>query len=522
MLSALIGLPILGMILLGIMPAKSPTTRYRAIALTTAWIGFIWTVVLAIQFDPSQPGMQFSESLPWIEGIGLSYQLGLDGLSLPLIVLNALLTIVAILSTDRDVQRPRFYYILILLLNLGVVGAFIAQDVLLFFLFYELEIIPLYFLIAIWGGARRGYAATKFLIYTAVSGIFILAAFLGTVWLTGSPGFGYEVLRSQSHLLPLGTQVLLLLGLLVGFGIKIPFFPFHTWLPDAHVEASTPVSVLLAGILLKLGTYGLLRFGLGLFLDGWLYLAPWMATLAAISALYGASCAIAQKDMKKVVAYSSIAHMAFVLLGLAATTRLSIIAASTQMISHGLISAMLFLLVGVVYKKTGSRDVTYLRGLLTPERGLPLIGSLMILGAMASSGIPGMVGFIAEFLVFRGSFPVFPIQTLLCMVGTGLTAVYFLLMINRVFFGRLPVYIDRLPSVEWGERSPAIVLAVLILVLGLQPVWMTRWTEPQVSSLLMEQFDATQRSLPDVRTFDRTTLFMQTSPEAPISFPRLP
>ena len=291
-------------------------------------------------------------------------------------------------------------------------------------------------------------------------------------------------MRTSSELLPLGTQLPLLAGLLIGFGIKIPFFPLHTWLPDAHVEASTPVSVLLAGVLLKLGTYGLLRFGLGLFLDAWVYLAPWLAIWAAVSALYGASCAIAQQDMKKVVAYSSIAHMAFILLAYAATTRLSIIAANAQMISHGLISAMLFLLVGVVYKKTGSRDVTYLRGLLTPERGLPLIGSLMILGVMASSGTPGMVGFIAEFLVFRGSFPIFPIATLLCMVGTGLTAVYFLLMINRVFFGRLPIYLDHLPPVKWTERLPAIVLALFILGLGLQPIWMTRWSEPQVAFLL--------------------------------------
>ncbi len=208
----------------------------------------------------------------------------------------------------------------------------------------------------------------------------------------------------------------------------------------------------LAGILLKLGTYGLLRFGVGLFLDAWVTIAPWLATIAAISALYGASCAIAQKDMKKVVAYSSISHMAYILLAAAATTRLSITAAILQMISHGLISALLFLLVGVVYKKTGSRDVDYLRGLLNPERGLPITGMLMILAAMASAGIPGMVGFIAEFLVFRGSFPIFPIQTLLCLVASGLTAVYFLLMINRVFFGRLTPELSRIPRSTWPER----------------------------------------------------------------------
>ncbi|MEO1519575.1 MAG: NADH-quinone oxidoreductase subunit M [Cyanobacteria bacterium J06633_2] len=492
MLSVLLIFPLVGSILIGVMPSAWPSRWCRAIALTISMGLFVASVILGIQFEPQILGMQFAESFAWIEGLGIQYQLGVDGLSLPLVILNNFLTVIAIYSSDRDIKRPRFYYAMILLLNIGVTGAFIAQDLVLFFVFYELEIIPLYFLIAIWGGSRRGYAATKFLIYTALSGVFILASFLGAVWLTGAEGFGYDMVRVSSNALPLGVQIVLLSGLLVGFGIKIPFFPFHTWLPDAHVEASTPVSVLLAGVLLKLGTYGLLRFGLGLFLDAWLYLAPWLAIWAAVSALYGASCAIAQQDMKKVVAYSSIAHMAFILLAYAATTRLSIIAANAQMISHGLISAMLFLLVGVVYKKTGSRDVTYLRGLLTPERGLPLIGSLMILGVMASSGTPGMVGFIAEFLVFRGSFPIFPVATLLCMVGTGLTAVYFLLMVNRVFFGRLPIYLENLPSVNWGDRLPAIVLSVLIIAFGLQPIWLTRWTNPQVSFLLVGQIPVAQ------------------------------
>ena len=228
---------------------------------------------------------------------------------------------------------------------------------------------------------------------------------------------------------------------------------------------------------------------MGLFLDAWVIVAPYLATLAAISALYGALCAIAQKDMKKVVAYSSISHMAYILLATAATTRLSIVAASCQMLSHGLISAMLFLLVGIVYKKTGSRDVNYLRGLLTPQRGYPITGSLMILGAMASAGIPGLVGFVAEFLVFRGSFPIFPTQTLFCLVASGLTAVYFLLMINRIFFGRLTPELSNLPRIIWKERLPFVVLAILIIVLGIQPQWLARWSEPQAAILLTGSSD---------------------------------
>ncbi|MBE9177744.1 NADH-quinone oxidoreductase subunit M [Oculatella sp. LEGE 06141] len=496
MLSVLIWVPLVGAILISLLPDKPATSLARPVALTVALGLLVWTTVLGVQFDPGQPGMQFTEYLVWIETIGLNYHLGVDGLSLPLLCLNALLTVIAIWSSDRTILRPRFYYALILLLNVGVSGAFLAQDLLLFFLFYELELIPLYFLIIIWGGPQRGYAATKFLIYTAISGALILASFLGVVWLSGVSSFDYEPLRSQT--LPLGAQTILLIGLLLGFGIKIPFFPLHTWLPDAHVEASTPVSVLLAGVLLKVGTYGLLRFGVGLFLDAWVYLAPWLAGWAAVSALYGASCAIAQQDMKKVVAYSSIAHMAFILLGASATTRLSLLATVCQMVSHGLISALLFLLVGVVAKKTGSRDVNYLRGLLNPEKGLPLIGSLMILGVMAGAGIPGMVGFVAEFLIFRGSFPIFPVQTLLCMVGTGLTAVYFLLMINRVFFGRLPVELANLPRVQWGDRLPSVALALLIIALGIQPNWLIRWSEPQIATLVTDygQGKALRESLP--------------------------
>lgn len=323
----------------------------------------------------------------------------------------------------------------------------------------------------------------KFLIYTAISGILVLASFLGIVWLSEASNFDYNPAIARS--LPLETQLILLGLLLVGLFIKIPIFPFHTWLPDAHVEASTPISVMLAGVLLKLGTYGLLKFGIGLFFEAWVVVAPWLALLAAISALYGAFAAIAQQDMKKVVAYSSIAHMAYILLAASATTSLSLEAAVCQMISHGLISALLFLLVGVVYKKTGSRNVNVLVGLLNPERGLPIIGSLTILGVMASAGIPGMVGFIAEFLVFRGSFPIFPIPTLLCMIGTGLTAVYFLLMVNKVFFGRLTPELAQLPRVEWFDRFPALVLTLLIFIFGMQPSWMVRWSEAQTTALVI-------------------------------------
>jgi NAD(P)H-quinone oxidoreductase subunit 4 len=488
MLSALIWLPLVGIALLWVLPSQAER-RTQNIALAIAVVLFAWTVVLGIRFDIGMGGSQFQEQLPWLETLGLNYQLGLDGLSFPLVAMNAFLTGIAIYASDQSIERPRFYYTLLLLLNIGVNGAFLSENMLLFFLFYELELIPLYFLIGIWGGARRGYAATKFLIYTALSGIIILGGFLGLVWLTGATDFNYHA--NLGHSLPLVQQIILLVALLVGFGIKVPLVPFHTWLPDAHVEASTPISVLLAGVLLKLGTYGLLRFGIGLFPDAWAVLAPGLATWAVVSVLYGSLTAIVQKDMKKMVAFSSIGHMGFILLAAAAATPLSLVATVMQMISHGLISALLFLLVGVVYKKTGTRDLEILRGLLNPQRGLPVIGSLMIVGVMASAGIPGMVGFISEFLVFRGSFPVFPVQTLLCMVGTGLTAVYFLLLVNRSFFGRINTRADGqevvLPRVFWRDRLPSVVLALLIILFGLQPNWLVSWAEPTITALANSQ-----------------------------------
>ncbi len=487
MLSVLIWVPALGALLITCLPQTTSGTRVRQMALVVASLVILWSLYLASQFDLSNPGMQFTEALPWIESLGLSYRLGLDGLSMPLVLVNSLLVWIALFSSDPQISRPRLYYALMLILGSAVAAAFLAQNLLLFFIFYEVELIPLYLIIAIWGGARRGYAATKFLIYTAFSGVLILAAFFGLSVLSGTSSFDYGLLQQQT--LPTSVQLVLLIALLIGFGIKIPIVPLHTWLPDAHVEAPTPASVLLAGVLLKLGTYGLLRFGLGLFPEAWTIIAPGLAVLAVISVLYGSFAAIAQTDMKKIVAYSSVGHMGYILLAAAAATPLSLIGAIMQMVSHGLISALLFLAVGVVYAKTGTRDINQLRGLLSPERGLPVIGSLMIAGAMASAGIPGMIGFIAEFIVYRSCFEVFPVQTLLSMIGTGLTAVYFLIMINKVFFGRLPETLANLPRVRWQDRLPAVIVTLLIIWLGIQPSWMTRWSEATATAMVHERIE---------------------------------
>ncbi|BAU40700.1 NADH-quinone oxidoreductase subunit M [Leptolyngbya sp. O-77] len=303
MLSVLIWFPVLGALIISLLPQAQAAARARQVALGFATLVLVWTGVLVSRFDTSAAAFQLQEALTWIEQLGLSYKLGVDGLSLPLIVLNSLLVWLAIYSTDVNLNRPRLWYCLMLLLEAGVAGAFLSENLLLFFLFYEVELIPLYLMVAIWGGARRGYAATKFLIYTALSGILILAAFFGLALLSGTGSFDYAVLQNPA--LPIATQLVLLITLLIGFGIKIPIVPLHTWLPDTHVEAPTPASVLLAGVLLKLGTYGIVRFGLGLFPETWQLVAPWLAWLAVVNVLYGSFVAIAQTDMKKIVAYSS-------------------------------------------------------------------------------------------------------------------------------------------------------------------------------------------------------------------------
>ena len=470
-LSLVLLVPLMGALGLALLPSLPPALL-RRLSLSVLTVQLLLMVVLLFWFDSTTGQMQFLEQASWLGTLGLDYQLGVDGLSLPLLLINGILSLVAVAISPLTTPRPRSYFGLLLLISGAVNGAFLAQNLLLFFLFYELELIPLWLLIAIWGGQRRAYAATKFLIFTAVSGVLILVGFLGLALATGSLDFSLNPAVSQQ--LGLGTQLLLMGALLVGFGIKIPLFPFHSWLPDAHTEASTPISVLLAGVLLKLGTYGLLRFCLSLFPQAWALVAPGLAGWAAVSVLFGSLAAIAQTDMKRMVAYSSVGHMGYVLLAAAAATPISLLGSLLQMLAHGLISGLMFLLVGVIYQATGTRDLTVLRGLLNPQRGLPLTGGLMILAVMASAGIPGMAGFVAELMVFRGSLLTFPLATLLSMVGSGLTAVYFLLLVNRAFFGRLATELggkppSLLPLAGLTQQAPAVVLAAGVALMGLWP-----------------------------------------------------
>ena len=490
MLSLLLWIPILAALIVGFVPGKIGSNKLRQLTTVFAVVIFAYSLWLLSQFDLSTSGWQFSEYLPWLEQIGVSYSLAVDGLSLPLLVLNSFLTIIAIYSIGENVQRPRLYYSLLLLINAGITGALVAQNLLLFIIFYELELIPFYLMIAIWGGEKRGYASTKFLIYTAVSGLLVLAAFLGIGFLNETVAFDYDSISTQS--LSLTTQLILLTVLLVGFGIKIPLVPLHTWLPDAYTEASPAVTILLGGIFAKLGTYGLIRFGLQLFPDAWTVVAPGLAIIGTVSVLYGAFSAIAQRDIKRMVAYSSIGHMGYILVAAAAGTELSILGAVAQMIGHGLILALLFHLVGIVERKVGTRDLDVLNGLMNPIRGLPLTSALLITAGMASAGIPGLVGFVAEFIIFQGSFSMFPVPTLLCIIASGLTAVYFVILLNRTCFGKLDNKLSYYPSVLKSESIPAFVLIAIILFLGIQPNWLLRWSEPTTNQLAINSYQTEQ------------------------------
>lgn len=482
MLTLILWLPLIGVLIVGFLPNPIKPNTLKNITTFFIFISFCLSIYLLTQFNLGISKMQFTEYLPWIPQIGLNYSLGVDGLSLPLIFLNGLLTLIAIYSIGEKLERPRFYYALILLINSGISGALMADNLLFFLIFYELELIPFYLMIAIWGGEKKGYASIKFLLYTAVSGLLVLVAFLGITWFSGSASFDYEDINTIA--LSPNTKFILLTLLLIGFGIKIPLVPLHTWLPDSYVEASPATTILLGGILAKLGTYGLIRFGLQLFPDTWKLVAPGLALIGTITVLYGALAAIAQRDIKRMVAYSSIGHMGYILVASAAATELSLLGAVAQMVSHGLILALLFHLVGIIERKTGTRDLDQLNGLMNPIRGLPLTSALLIGAGMASSGIPGLVGFISEFIIFQGSFPIFPIATLICIIASGLTAVYFVILLNRTCFGKLNNKLAYYPKVLLLEKIPAFVLATLILFLGIQPQYLTRWIEPTTDHLI--------------------------------------
>ena len=438
----------------------------------------------------------------WLPQLGLALDLGLDGVSLPLVLLASALTAMAVLATPASQERPRFYISLMLATNLGLVGAFLARNALLFVFAYELILIPTTLLVASFGGAKRAGAAVRFLTYGAASGLTLLAAVLAFVWLQPGAGVGSITASGQGalsfayadlaqHALSPENQRWVMALVLLAFGLKLPVVPLHGWQPATYSQAPTPVAMLLSGAVSKLGAYGLLRFGLELLPDTWAAWSPWIAAVGAISAIYGALNAIAQLDMRRLVAYSSLGHMGMLVLALAAATPLSLQGVVAQMLAHGLIIALLFSVVGMIEAKTGTSSISELSGLLNPQRGLPFTLGLMFLGLMAAAGVPGLAGFVAELLVFEGSWTAFPLPTLVCLVASGLTAVYAVRLFNRVGFGRLDNARADWTSTTWSERLPAMVLAAAVLIAGVWPQALTGLSESTTAGLAIRTALAT-------------------------------
>ena len=472
------GLPLLAALLLPLLPVGRPALVAR-LALV-APLGQLLLALLCWR-DPPQALHQ-----AWLPRLGLSLDLGLDGLSLPLVVLASLLTALAVLAAPAEQHRPRLFFPLLLATDVGLMGAFLARNALLFVLAYELILIPTTLLVAIWGGERRAGAAIRFLLYGAVSGLALLSAVLALGWLNQAGlGFGFDQLAAAS-LTPAAQRWILAL-LLLAFGLKLPVVPLHGWQPLTYSQAPTPVVMLVSGAVSKLGAYGLLRFGVGFLPDTWVAWSPWIAAIGAISAVYGALNAIAQTDMRRLVAYSSLGHMGLLVLAIAAATPLSLQGAVAQVLAHGLIVALLFACVGLIERHTGTTAIAELSGLLNPYRGLPFTLGMLLLALMAAAGIPGLAGFPAELLVFEGSWSAFPLATLVCLLASGLTAVYAVRLFNRVGFGRLDNSNADWQRTRWGERLPAVVLSVLVVVAGLWPPALVGWSETDTAGLAVRR-----------------------------------
>jgi NAD(P)H-quinone oxidoreductase subunit 4 len=475
LLLLLLLLPLLTAVVLPVLPSGLPWLR-RA-----AFVAPLLQVVAALLWW-RQPSAELS--LSWLPRLGLRLDLGLDGITLPLVLLTALITAMAVLAAPPNQSRPKLFFGLLLATNLGLIGSFLARNALLFVMAYELILIPTTLLVATWGGQRRAGAAIRFLTYGAVSGVALLAAVLALGWLQpGGLDFSYSALARHS-LSPVQQGWILALVLL-SFGLKLPVVPLHGWQPLTYSQAPTPVAMVLSGAVSKLGAYGLLRFGVEFLPDAWSAWAPWLAVAGALSAIYGALNAIAQLDMRRLVAYSSLGHMGILLLALAAATPLSLQGVVAQMLAHGLIIALLFCLVGLIERKTGTTSIPELSGLLNPQRGLPFTMGLMLLALLAAAGVPGLAGFVAELLVFEGSWVAFPWPTLVCLLASGLTAVYAIRLFNRVGFGRLDNERADWVSTTWQERTPALVLTSLVLLAGLWPTALTGFSESSTAPLAL-------------------------------------
>ncbi len=475
--------PLVGVAIILLIP-RERKDAIRWVAVVTSLVSFFVSLWMLSMFHAKDPAFQMVYDKIWMKagGFEIHYALGVDGLSILLVLLTTLLTPISIFSAWTAIEdRVKEFAIAFLVMEVGMLGVFLALDLFTFFVFWEFSLVPMYFIIGIWGGPRRTYSAIKFMLYTMVGSVLMLLAIL---WLGLSQGtFMLPDLLAKGVNLPLHLQSWLFLAFALAFAIKVPMWPLHSWLPDAHVEAPTAGSVILAGVLLKMGTYGFLRFNLSLFPEASVKFAVPIAVLAIIGIIYGAMVAYAQKDFKKLVAYTSVSHLGFVMLGLFALNPMGIAGGILQMINHGISTGALFLIVGIIYERTHTRDLSAFGGLW---KIMPIYGAFSLVVALSSMGLPGLNGFIGEFTILMGAFqsPILgPVFAISAAIGIVLAAVYILVMLQKVFLGPVKEKNLGLKDLNWREITVLAVLTVFIFWIGLHPAPFFNLMMPSVEKL---------------------------------------
>ena len=467
--------PVIGAAAILFLPSERKET-IKTVAAAASAVPLVLAVQLFLNFDRTTAGLQFVEHYTWIKSFNIEYFMAVDGLSVPMVLLTAFLSFLCIIASWGIDKAVKGYFALFLLLETGMMGVFCALDFFLFYVFWEVMLLPMYFLIGIWGGPRKEYAAIKFFLYTLAGSVLMLLAMIAFYFnvqdpVTGGHTFNMLHMMDQANhggiLNVNSVRFIIWMGLFIGFAIKVPIFPFHTWLPDAHVEAPTAVSVILAGVLLKMGTYGILRISYPMLPDQATNFMVPMAILGAINILYGAFCAMAQSDMKKLVAYSSVSHMGYVLLGMSSMTVAGINGAVFQMFNHGTITAMLFLCVGVIYDRAHHREINGFGGL---GLQMPVYTSVFSFALFAALGLPGLSGFVSEIMVFMGAFPVHRTITIISALGVVIGAAYVLWMLQRVFLGPKQAKYDDLPEINARELATLVPIGAIVLLLGVYPM----------------------------------------------------
>lgn len=478
MLSIITFLPLIGALIVAVLP-RAAAGAIRAVAILSALASFVLSLGVLSGFDTAQAGYQFVESSQWIPQYGIGYKLGVDGVSIWLMMLTTLLFPIVIATSPSTIrEREKEYYALMLLMETATLGVFLALDMFLFYVFWEFALVPMYLIIGVWGGERRVYASVKFFIYTMAGSALMLVAIL-FMGVTGGT-FDLERLAAQNSLWSANT--LLFLAFAIAFVIKVPLFPFHSWLPDAHTEAPTPGSVILAAVLLKMGAYGLIRFNLSLFPEASRQLAPLMVALAVVGILYGAIVAFAQSDAKRLIAYSSVSHMGYIVLGIFSLNQLGLQGALLQMINHGLSTGGLFMMLGYLYERRHTREMARFGGVWAK---MPLYGALMLIFVLSSVGLPALNGFVGEFVILQGTFQANQLWAAFAALGMVLSAVYLLTFYQKVFLGesRDPAN-DTLTEIDWREALAVAPLIVLCFVIGLYSLPFFSAMSASVSSLL--------------------------------------